>query len=285
MKKNLLPSAFFVIIILLFTACGDNHDDVLAPYNGSRALIFLRVTKSMTPDIQWLGGRVAAVGVNKGKKAALDQTLIYLRTADANTIASWVSYGEQSNDALILQYGGTPSKTLADSTEYTFWLAEKNAFDASLDSSLCTDFNFMDTTFVMSNKLVGKVGGEKNAQGKELLNMTIIRNESMLDDVYTLYWTPENIAFRQIAVRINSLGGFKDLIWHVVTPDSLPDNIFPPVTIGTAPAGTEEAVPWPATAFEKNKVQILWMSNSKWTVNNFSPSAAGYAWFRIYPFE
>ena len=81
------------------------------------------------------------------------------------------------------------------------------------------------------------------------------------------------------------MGGFTDLLWHVITPDSLEDNIYPPVTIGITPEGAEEAVPWPDTKFEDDKVHILWMSTSDWTVNNFSPIAKGYAWYRIYPFD
>ncbi|HNW59130.1 MAG TPA: hypothetical protein PKI62_05610 [bacterium] len=265
--------------------CSDDNADLLAPYAGSRPFHWLRVTKNSTPDLQWLGGRIAAAGVNKGRKAALDQSLIWLRTSDANSIGSWITFGQNTDTARILQYGGTPATALTDSAEYTFWLADKAAFAAGLDSSHRDANNFIDTTFVMSVLVKGKIGGEKNALGKEIVNITIQRNETMLEDSYTLSWTPADLPFRQIAVRTNSLGGFTDLIWHIVTPDSLADNIYPPLKIGQAPLGSEEAVAWPETGFVKNKVQILWMTNSKWKVNNFSPSATGYAWLRLYPFE
>ena len=269
----------------LLLHCSDGDDAPLAPYQGSRPLQILRVTKNMTPDIQWLGGRVAAIGVNRGPRAALDSSLIWLRTAPENSIGSWISYGQETDAARIAQYGGTPRPALSDSAQYTFWLAEKSALAANLDSAAIDGYTFQDTTFVMSILLRGKNGGEKNSKGVEIVTITITRTETMLQDRYILTWTPADLPFRQIAVRKNSLGGFKDLIWHVVTPDSLPDNIYPPVTIGVAPPGTEEAIAWPATGFEKNKVQILWMSNSKWRADNFSPSASGYAWLRIYPFE
>lgn len=265
--------------------CGDDRSEVLAPYAGSRPLHWLRVTKSSTPDLQWLGGRVAAIGVNVGHKAALDASLIWLRTADANTIGSWITFGQNTDASHIRQYGGTPLPALTDSTEYTFWLADQAAFAAGLDTSRFDANSFIDTTFVMSVLVKGKIGGEKNAQGKEIVNIVIQRNETMLEDSYTLSWTPADLPFRQIAVRTNSLGGFTDLIWHIVTPDSLPDNIYPPIKVGQAPPGTEEAIAWPETGFARNKVQILWMTNSKWKVNNFSPSATGYAWLRLYPFE
>jgi len=277
-----LLSLFF---ILFFNGCSDDTNNNLAPYTENRAFEILRVTKSMNPDIQWLGGRVAAVGVNPGNKAALDSSLIYLRTAEDNSIGSYVTFPSEVNLDMILQFGGTYKDSLNDETEYTFWLAEKSAIDAELDSVQLNEFNFIDTTLVMSIFLKGKAGGEKDAQGNYIVIISITRDEKMLTDNYYINWEPSNIPFRQMAIRKNSLGGFTDLLWHVVTPDSLEDNIYPPVTIGITPEGAEEAVPWSDTKFEDDKVHILWMSNSDWTVNNFSPTATGYAWYRIYPFD
>lgn len=287
MRRKVKSISYFLALSLIFlcAGCSEKSNNAVAPYTENRAFEILRITKSMNPEIQWLGGRVAAVGVNQGSKAALDSTLIYLRTADDNTIGSYATYPYDPDLDKILQYGGTFKDSLSDETEYTFWLAEKTVFYAGLDSSLLNDFNFKDTTFVMSIFLKGKAGGEKDAQGNLLVAITITRDEKMLSDNYYIDWVPRDIPFRQLAIRKNSLGGYTDLVWHIVTPDSLEDNIYPPVTMGIAPEGTEEAVPWPEEKFEDGKVHVLWMSNSNWTVGNFSPSATGYAWYRIYPFD
>jgi len=284
-KINRLTTLSLAIIAAAFIHCGDDNDDLLAPYTGSRPLQWLHVTKSTTPDIQWIGGRVAAAGVNRGSRAAFDSTLIWLRTSPDNQIGSYITFGSNPDLAAISRAGGNPAAYLTDSTQYTFWLADKSALTDGRPDTASNPFTFIDTSFVMNILVRGKLGGERNSQGKELVDIVITRNETMLEDSYTITWTPAEVAFRQIAIRTSSLGGFTDLLWHIVTPDSLPDNIHPPVRIGIAPPGTEEAVAWPESGFIKNKVQILWMTNSKWKVNNFAPTAAGYAWLRLYPFE
>lgn len=276
---------FLLLILVVSSTCTYDNDNPLAPYDGSRPLKILRVTKSMNPDIQWIGGRVAAIGVNQGNVAALDSTLIYIRTVDDNTIGSFASYPDDVDITRIQQYAGDFQDSLRDETQYTFWLAEKNALEGQLDSTQLNEFNFADTSFVMSVLLKGTAGGEKNAQGNLLVTISITRDQKMLTDDYYIDWQPADIPFRQLAIRTKSIGGYTDLLWHIITPDSLEDNIYPPVTIGIAPSGTEEAIPWPETRFEEDKVHFLWMSNSDWTVNNFSPSAKGYAWYRIIPFK
>ncbi|UCE06981.1 MAG: hypothetical protein JSW07_02780, partial [bacterium] len=97
-------------------------------------------------------------------------------------------------------------------------------------------------------------------------------------------WVPNDIPFRRIAIRQSTLGGYTDLIWDILTLDSLEDNIYPPVIIGKTLPGTFEAIPWSDTGFESNKTHFLWMVNSNWTADDFRPTATGYAWFRIFPF-
>lgn len=288
MKKNLQLNFFLLLLffmtISILLQCSEESNDTLAPYKGQRNLKILKVTLNYTPDIQWLGGRVAAVGVNLGSRAALDSTLVWLMTAEDNSISSYVTVGEHTDVDKIVSYGGTPVDSLQDETQYTFWIAEKSAFDAQLDSTALNPDNFSDSTFVLRFILKGQMGGEKDPQGNLVVRMRVFREESLLEDKYIIDWTPRTIPFRRIAIRVSSFGGFTDLIWHIVTPDSLPDNIYPPVVIGSNVPGTDTAISWPETGFERNTVYFVWMVNSKWTVNDFRPSAPGYAWFRIFAF-
>src|SRR5690606_978668 len=125
-------------------------------------LTLLRVTQSYTPDLQWVGGRVAAVGVNRGDRAALDETLVWLLTAPEDTINRFVRFGQHTNEVLVRQYGGTPVDSLADDTEYTFWLATREAFDAGLAPGAVDSFNFVDTTVTVTYLLKGRSGGDPN---------------------------------------------------------------------------------------------------------------------------
>lgn len=279
--RIIIWSGSVLILISVMVSCIVDSDDVLAPYGASRPLTFLRVTQSITPDIQWVGGRVAAVGVNRGGVAALDSTLVWLRLAPDNSIGSYVTVGEQTTTDVIAQFGGTPSDSLLDNVEYTFWLAERDIFDQGLSADHRTEFTFVDTTITMRLFLRGTPGGA-TVGGQRIATISIRRDERLRSDRYIVSW-PEGTAFRRAAIRRGTTGGFSDLIWHIVTPDDLPDNIVSPFVIGEPIEGTDIVIPWPETGFEKNTVYFFWMANSDWTPNTFSPATnPGYAWFRIF---
>ncbi|OGB67150.1 MAG: hypothetical protein A2Y94_11780 [Caldithrix sp. RBG_13_44_9] len=288
MKKTLLPFliSFSLVFIfcLTFIRCTEESSTTLAPYEGQRNLEMLKVTLNYTPDIQWLGGRVAAVGVNKGKRAALDTSLVWLTTAQDNSISSYVTVGENTDVDKILSCGGTPVDSLQDETEYTFWVAEKAALDALFDSTAMSPEFFSDSTFILRFLLKGQFGGAKDPQGDLIVQLKVFREETLMEDKYIIDWTPNTIPFRRIAIREGSFGAFTELIWHIVTPDGVPDNIYPPVVIGSTIPGTDLAIPWPETGFESNTVYFVWMANSDWVINDFRPSAPGYAWYRIFAF-
>lgn len=282
MRNSTLFEIACLLVLPTFSlsSCTEESSDVLAPYQASRPLIFLKVTQSFRPQIQWVGGRVAAVGVNLGREAALDSSLVWLMTADDNTIASFVQVGQSTDIARIQEFGGTPVDSLSNDMEYTFWLAEKEAFDAGLARTELDEFNFADTTMTMRLLLRGQTGGDRNLA----VRIRIIRDETLMADKFIVDWTPSDVPFRRLAIREGTFGAFTNLIWHIVTPDSLADNILPPVTIGQPPSGTDEVIAWPESGFKPNTVHFLWMVNSNWTVNNFTPTATGYVWFRIFAF-
>ncbi|MCF7802633.1 MAG: hypothetical protein K9N57_00420 [Candidatus Marinimicrobia bacterium] len=280
MKTPLKPYIKTLVVMcfsLLLLQCSDEtKNDVLAPYKGHRALELLKVTQSFTPDIQWLGGRVASAGVNKGGTAALDSTLIWIYTADDDIIGSPVSFSVEPDSDLIQSYGGEPADSLSDGETYTFWIAEKSVFAANLDSSAIDSMNFTDTTMTTALVPRGLSGGGLD------LDISLVRDETLLKDKFVLSWTPEDTLVRRIAIRASASGGFQDLIWHVVLPDSVEDSISPPVVLGETPEGANVAVAWPEGGFKEGQVHFIWMVNSNWN-NTFSPGAPGYGWFRMFP--
>lgn len=267
-----VPRAVLVAALLVCGGC-DQAENPLAPYEGHRPLVIQRLTESFAPDLQWVGGRVAAVGINRGEIAALDSTLVWMHTSDGDEIDSPVYVRESLNKNEVTSMGGTPSDSLEDGVSYTLWLAEQSALDAALQGGAVDSFSFADTTFTLSYLLTGRSGGGVDA------DFTIFRDERLTSDDYQLTWTPVDLAFRRIAIRNATLGGFTNLLWHVVLPDSLPDSITPPVVIGQAPEDALVATPWSGFATGGH---VLWAATSDWNGSSFGFNTDGYSFFQIF---
>lgn len=269
----------------LFSVSCNNQANTLAPYAGPRGLKMMTVTQNFTPDIQWLGGRVAAVGVNRGTKPALDSTLVYLMDASTDSItyksASYITYGTSPDVSKLESLGGTYQDSLKNDQVYTFWVATTDAFNSNLDSTSLTKDNFADTSVTMQLYLRGQSGGETDSQGNLITTVKVLHEQTLLQDKYVIEWTPASHVFRRIGINAASFGSFTNLIWHVVTPDSLADNIHSPVVIGVPPPNTTEVVPF--SGFQHNQVYMVWMVDSTWS-GSFAPSSTGYVWFRIFEF-
>ncbi len=260
---------------LVVAGAGCSQDEnPLADYDGARALDLLRVTQSFTPEIQWVGGRVAAVGVNRGTRAALDSTLVWLRTAPGNAISSYATVGQETAAATIVGYGGTPQERLTDGETYTFWIAEASALDVGLDSLRIDTTAFADTTLTMQLLLRGQQGGSP-ALG---VRFEIERDERLTGERFIVRWTPETVRFRHLALRPASTGSFADLVWYLFSPEGSPPQIAPPVTMGEAPPGVDQITPF---AGFSPSVHTLWGATDDWN-QTFGPTAPGYAFFRIF---
>lgn len=285
-----IRSLVVFLAFLIITGCIEDTDTSLAPYQGQRALEIIKITRSPRPDIQWLGGRVAAVGVNEGDRAALDSTLVWLTTAETDTLSSYQTYGTNTDGTLLSSLGATAADSLDHGIMYTFWLATGEAFEAGLDSTFIDEHTFADTTVEkMPVFLSGRVYGEKDLTGQVAVEVLVEQVESMLDNYFILSWLPADIPFEQIAIRKNAaLPGYDDLdneielIWHIV--DTTGVNIYPPVIIGDHVPNTLVHKEWPEEGFspteEKLSVGItynVWMTNEKW-LNSFSRYATGLAW-------
>lgn len=264
--------AALLVAIVLVAGC-DTAGGPLADYEGDRPLIMRRVTQSSTADIQWLGGRVAAVGVNRGENAGLDSTLVWIRRADVDSISSHATVGEGGDADFVRTVGGEPISALEDGETYTVWLATTDALEAGLDSTLVNEHSFVDTTVTMRLLLRGRSGGDPTFG----FDASISLDERLTGTSYVLSWEPTDLRFRQVAIRNSSTGGFTDLVWHAVIPDDQEASISSPVVLGEAPEGAQEAVSF--TGFEPS-TYTLWMVTDDWT-QQFGPRATGYAFFTI----
>ncbi len=272
-RRRLLAAATAVFLVV-GAGCSEEANP-LAPYEGGRALELLRVTQSFTPEMQWVGGRVAAVGINRGTDAALDSSLVWLRTAPGDDISSFITVGQHTDYDLVRAFGGTPVDSLSDGEEYTFWIAEQQAFEVGLDSTLRPPGTFADTTVAMDLVLRGRSGGDP-ALG---VTYRVVREERLTESQFVVTWTPA-VPLRRLAIRQGPTGGFTDLVWHVLVPEDEEGAILPPVVIGEAPAGTVEAVPFPSEGFASS-VHTLWGVTEDWE-GGFGNFATGYTFFQIF---
>jgi hypothetical protein len=259
----------------LLPGCSEKAN-VLAPYLGERPYIILTVTKSPAPDIQWVGGRAAALGVNVGDKAALDSTLVWLTTADDDAISSPIRFGADANEQEILAAGGHPLDSLSNNQVYTFWIAEADAFSAGLDKASLDPFTFVDSTLEVTYLLRGRSAGDPSLG----VEFTVMRDQHLSTEVYRISWTPADQPFRRIVINAGSSGSLKDgIAWHIVVPDDQPDSILPPLTIGTTPDGALLVKDWQGFSVSNH---ILWAQTSDWDGESFGLRTKGYAQFLIF---
>jgi len=273
--RNSFSLVAAILIVTLFQLCSEDSNDVLAPYQGHRALNFIKVTQGYVPDLQWLGGRVAAVGVNKGEHVSLDSTLVYLHTSESDTIESPVRFGYQCQKEKIGQMGGTPADSLIDGETYTFWVAEKDIYEDNLDSSSFDGFNLTDTTVFMGLSLRGLGGGGND------IDISIIQDIQLLRPKYVISWEPSDSPVRTLILKEGAGPGYDDVLWHIATPDSVDDNILPPLVVGETPPNVEDLVRWEGAQFETRIAHYIWTATSDWN-GSFSPVASGFAYFRIF---
>jgi hypothetical protein len=133
-----------------------------------------------------------------------------------------------------------------------------------------------------------------NSRGDRDLDVEyrVVREERLLESRFVVTWTPE-VPFRRLAIRVAPVGGFADLVWHVLIPDDEEGEILPPVVIGETPPGAQEAVPFEGFVVDDvvnapddstdvaAPVHTLWAVTEDWE-GAFTPSATGYAFFQMF---
>lgn len=274
MKNRLIYAVLAVLGSIGLASCDGGVSEVLAPYEGQRPFELLKITQSYAPDVQWVGGRVAAVGVNRGSRAALDSTLLWVRTAPGEDISSHVTIGEEGDAAFVRQYGGTPVDSLPTDVPLTFWMADRAVLEGGLDSTTFTAESFLDTTFAsFSYEIRGRL------RTREDVEVSVYRDQKLLSDRLIVQWTPADFNFRQIALRKASSPGFADLIWHVVAPDGQP-GLKAPFASNQVPAQAEVVVPWPEEGISPESY-TLWMTAPNWN-STFTLTAPGLAYVTFF---
>ncbi len=272
-KSAFKAAAAVILAGMLLVGC-DSEVNPLAPYEGSRPLIIQRVTVSHAPDISWVGGRAAAIGINRGERPALDSTLVWIHTANGNELDSPIYVRDVIDRDLVASFGGVPTDSLPDSETYTFWVAEETAFEAGLEGGAIDAFTFADTTFQLIYMLRGPRPIRSGGLG---ITFYVSRDERLLSDHFVVTWEPA-IPLRRLAMRVGTAGGFDALIWHILTPEEEEPNLLPPIRPGDEPEGLVIAQEWDGFGTDR---YVLWGNNDEWGGTSFSFQTPGYAFYQI----
>ncbi len=262
-----------LLLIAMVAGC-DSDVNPLAPYEGSRPLIIQDVTISHAPDISWVGGRVAAVGINRGEQAALDTSLVWLYTADGNELDSPIYVRDVIDQDAVSSFGGTPTDSLTDDETYTIWVAEADAYAAGLAGDAVDSFTLADTTFQLEYMLNGPRPSVNGGLG---LRYEVSRDQRLLSQDYTITWEPA-VPLRTLAMRVGTTGGYTSLIWHIVTPEEQEPNLTPPIILGDEPEHAVVVEEWDGFGTDR---YVLWGANDEWNGQSFTFVAPGYAFFQI----
>jgi hypothetical protein len=122
---------FKILSVLIFTllimvSC--TEDNTLVPYVGSPGMSKITIeTGTTTPGINWVGGYVTVLGINKGNYPALDSSLIWLIYLSGDQIKYPVKFGQLPSGAhdLTMNYGGIFQSELIEDSSYSFWVMKE----------------------------------------------------------------------------------------------------------------------------------------------------------------
>ncbi len=266
-----------ILIVVAFIAAGltgcDSGQNPLADYEGERPFIIQNLTQSYSPDFQWVGGRAAAVGINRGETAALDSTLIWMRISGSETISSPISIRDEFDDSEVANRGGQPSDSLEDGVTYTIWVADEAALASGLDSTAVDEHALIDSTFEAAYFLAGRSGGGIDVE------FSIVRDQTLLEDRYVASWVPADLGFRQVAIRPASVGGFTNLLWHIVIPEDEEGELTSPLIIGEIPDDASVAIEWTGWA---DGPHTFWAATDEWNGESFGFNTPGYAFYQMF---
>lgn len=302
----------FIILTLIFNSCA-NEDDAIAPYAGGPKLSTIKVEdESFTPKVSWIGGYVAVFGVNKGDKAVLDSSLVWLIHSNTNSISYPVKYGVVPTGAedIAFQFGGTRKDSLDEDQKYTFWVLKAEVWNQVsanpnkelfvIDSVLTPVTITGDSLFITSESFT-KVNKSLNVyinilEPRPLGVLATLTIETTNLNVPLIKWVIKDPSVTDTLVA--AIGLVKGLnydvanaLWEVYSfRDSsgiiiyVKDNVIAsPVLVGDSLSNTKTFVEFKKENFERNQYYTIWIADKTWDRVNRQRFTKGYAYitFRV----
>jgi hypothetical protein len=300
-----IGSIIFFIISAFFVSCNE-EDNTLAPYAGSPMLSNIIVEdESFNPKVTWVGGNVSVFGVNRGDKAALDSSLVWLIRTEGNNILFPVVFGELPAGAqdITSQFGGTTLSELEEDEEYTFWvmksevweLVSTNIFKPLIVDPSVTSVSVSDTSvsitpfsFVVGHKSVNVYINIVNV--RVLGAIADIFVESTTANIPLIRWRIRAAGADTLVAAIGLVRGqvydASSALWEMYSVrDSAGvslyarDNIIAsPILVGDDVPGTRTFVEFVPENFQRNTEYHIWIATNNWDREGRQRFTQGYGY-------
>lgn len=307
-KAFILFAIFFLLLIFGGWGCSD-EDNSLAPYAGSPSMSNIIVQSgSFKPAVTWVGGYVSVFAVNKGSRAALDSTLIWLVHTNGNNIHYPVHFGvlPEGAEDMTSQFGGSVEDSLSEDNTYTYWVLKEDVWNQiSSQKGKVIEVDSSQSASLVQVKgdtlKINNYGCVKETQNLDVYinienvstfgRLGIISVKIMNSSNPIISWeiTQDGVTDTLLSAIGIVEGGQYDatkLVWEIFSEeDSAGVKIYgkknlikSPITAGEEFPGTRVFAEYPASGLERDKTYYLWIANKEWDGETRLRFALGYAY-------
>ncbi len=312
MKYQNLIRIITIILFSIIAVIGCKEDNgPIAPYEGETNVQSILIEQnSYNPKINWLGGYVSTLAVNKGSNAIVDSTLIWIVNAPNDAVTFPATYGvlKTSEENLTELYGGIIQDSLTEDNIYTFWVAKEevwNIIDLNkgkiilVDSSLTeAEYSLIDDSLFVALNNFSKLTypldvfinvDESSIQNRGRLGTIYIEQTNTSNNInITWEFNDESISDLSIGAMGICEGQQFDInnqVWDLYSIEQVDStNIYggkniitQPISLGDHVNETRVFYDFPETGLERNKNYYLWIATNEWDGESRGRTANGYA--------
>lgn len=295
-------------VLVVFLSCQETSN-VLAPYGGGdRPLASLSIQDStFTPKINWVGGYVSVLGINRGSSAVLDTTLAWIIRSPGNNLRYPITVGQVPAGAqdLTATFGSQPISRLTEDQLYTFWVMNDEAWNQVssqqnkefvVDSAAATPVRVLSDTVLLAashfTRLTDTIDIFVNIKSVDprgrLGTISVIETDSSNNPriQFVITQIPDSAVAAVGLVVGFSTYNVNSVVWEVLSEDTTGGTplyrtknvIRPPFMMGQLLAGTKAFTPYPAEGLQRNRLYYFWMATKDWDGVSRSRTANQYAW-------
>jgi len=303
----LFPAAF----LLLFLSC-ESEDGTLAPYAERENVMSTIVIQDSTfaPKITWVGGYSCVLGVNRGSRAVLDSSLVWLVKAQGNTLRYPVLFGQLPQGAQELSgtYGGRPITKLKEDDIYTYWIIKEDAWSlvsAQRGKVMVADAAATGIVLARNDSLFIQAASYTQARDTidiyvnlkdpdprgRLADIMIEETDSSNNPLVRFQIKQDGISDTLVAavgLVVNSaLYDVNNVLWEVLSKETVGGQpayrtknvISSPLFMGQTLSQTQVFISYPAAGLERNKLYYFWIATKDWDgISRDTRTVNHYAW-------
>lgn len=315
MNRSKVFYCAIILLLLFYCGCSKTDSNSLAPYEGATDLSLTAEQTSFRPQITWVGGYVSILGINRGNKAALDTSLVWLIYAPSNSMKYPVTFGKLPSGAqdLTTSYGGKTPDSLSEDKPYTFWIMKESIWNqisaTAKDKTLLIDSTLSNSIKVSGDTIrISPLSLSRKAQTTDVfVNIKDVSSYGKFADIsiiapvntpqITVKWkiiqtNVQDTAIAAMGITEGTQYNPTAVSWEIYSLDSLggkevygaSDIIAPPVKIGQKIQGTKVFTEFPSSGLARNRDYYLWIANKSWdqTTRFRGTDYYSYATFHVY---